>query len=49
MNYNNDKTMPNENNSQINQMNTKVSHPHSNDQNHKHKNQQYNKFNLFFY
>ena len=47
MNYSNDKTMPNENNSQINQMNTKVSHPHSNEQNYKHKNQQYNKFNLF--
>ena len=47
MNYSNDKSLPNENNSQINQMNTKVSHPHSNDQNYKHKNQQYNKFNLF--
>ena len=47
MDHNNDKTISNENNSQINQISTKVSNPHSNDQNHKRKNQQFNKFNLF--
>ena len=45
MDHNNDKTMPNENNSQTDQINTKVSHPHSN-QNYKRKNQQYNKFDI---